>query len=849
MILALLIQVAVAPSAPATRPNVVLIIADDQAWTDFGFMDHDVIRTPHLDELARQSAFFPRAYVPTSLCRPSLATMITGLYPHQHGLTGNDPPDGVDRERMLAHIANVETLPEILGRAGYASLQTGKWWEGDNASGGFTEGMTHGDPARGGRHGDEGLAIGRETMAPIFTFLDECAESETPFFLWYAPFLPHRPHDPPARLLAKYEQPGRPASVAKYQAMCEWFDETCGTLLDALDERGLAGDTLVLFASDNGWIQDPGGPGYAPRSKRTAYEGGVRTPILVRWPGVVTPGVYNVPVSTIDLAPTVLAACGQVVPAAMPGASLLDVGGADAPERGPVFGASFTHDVVDVNEPARSLLARWVVDGRWKLVATRAPEPQVELFDLEADPHETREVSEANPERVAALAAAIDTWWPAEVPARPNVLFLLTDDQRADAMGSAGHPFLATPSMDSLAARGVRFTNAFVTTSICAASRASILTSLHERAHGYTFGTPPITDSIAKGSYPSLLRAAGYRTGFVGKWGVKIGKSARDRMFDMFRPLGTNPYMKERPDGSVRHLTDITADEAIAFLESAAPGGSFCLSVSFNAPHAEDGDPRQYIWPPALDGLYDDEPIPPPPLFEPAFFDAQPEFLRKSLGRTRYGWRFDTEQKRVDMTRGYYRMITGVDRAIARILAALDSLELADDTVVIFSSDNGYFLGERGFAGKWLIYEDSVRVPLIVFDPRAAADRRGKTEDAMALNVDIAPTILDLAGVEAPASYQGTSLVPLLRGEDPPWRADFFYEHLFDHPAIPKSRGVRGERWVYVQYFEQDPIHEELYDLVADPHEAHDLAHDPEHAAILATMRARCAELAAAREP
>ena len=266
-------------------PNVVLIISDDQAWGDFGFMGSEEIETPHLDALAAESRVFPRGSVPTALCRASLATIITGLYPHEHEITGNDPPEGVDRARMLAHIAAVDTLPELLGEAGYRSLQTGKWWEGECACGGFTEGMTHGDPTRGGRHGDVGLEIGRKTMAPITEFVDECAADGTPFFLWYAPFLPHTPHDPPERLLARTRGPGVPETIAKYRAMCTWFDETCGALLAHLDEAGVAGDTLVVFVVDNGWIQRPDRRGYAPRSKRSPYEAGVRTPILLRWPG------------------------------------------------------------------------------------------------------------------------------------------------------------------------------------------------------------------------------------------------------------------------------------------------------------------------------------------------------------------------------------------------------------------------------------------------------------------------------------------------------------------------------------------------------------------------------------
>jgi uncharacterized sulfatase len=400
-----------APPAPSPPPNVVVIIADDQAWTDFGFMGHPVIRTPRLDRLAAQSALFPRGYVPTSLCRPSLASIITGLHPHEHGITGNDPPQGVERARMLAHIARVRTLPQLIGAAGYRSLQTGKWWEGNCRCGGFGEGMTHGDPARGGRHGDEGLRIGRQTMAPIFDFIDACGEA--PFFVWYAPFLPHSPHDPPERLLERYRASERSLHVARYYAMCEWLDETCGQLLDFLDERALTERTMVVFVVDNGWIQRPDAPGYAPRSKRTPYEGGVRTPILVRWPGHVPPGRHDVPVSSIDLAPTILRACGVAVPPELAGVDLRALARGEATARGPVFGAIFSHDVVDVDDPRASLLHRWSVDGRWKLIVPADAAREAELYDVIADPHETDDRTAAEPEVVRAARRVLDGWWPA----------------------------------------------------------------------------------------------------------------------------------------------------------------------------------------------------------------------------------------------------------------------------------------------------------------------------------------------------------------------------------------------------------------------------------------------------
>ena len=396
----------------AKSPNVLLIISDDQAWTDYGFMGHEVIQTPRLDQLARESAVFSRGYVPASLCRPSLATMITGLYPHQHKITGNDPPKGTNRAKMHKHIKNAPSLPRLLAGRGYRSLQTGKWWEGNYRLGGFTHGMTHGDPRRRGRHGDDGLEIGREGLKPITDFIDESGEK--PFFVWYAPFLPHRPHNPHERLLAKYRKPGRSIHVARYYAMCEWFDETCGELLDYLDKKKLADDTIVLFVSDNGWIQRTDSSAYAPKSKRSPYDGGLRTPIMVRWPGKVAPARHETLVSSIDLAPTILKACGSKPPISMPGIDLIALAAGAKTDRRAIFGEIFAHDEADIDVPRASLLSRWVIQGRWKLIAPTDANSAVELYDLSIDPHETKNLASANPSRVRELTTMLDSWWPAK---------------------------------------------------------------------------------------------------------------------------------------------------------------------------------------------------------------------------------------------------------------------------------------------------------------------------------------------------------------------------------------------------------------------------------------------------
>ncbi|MEZ5965407.1 MAG: sulfatase [Planctomycetota bacterium] len=427
---------------------------------------------------------------------------------------------------------------------------------------------------------------------------------------------------------------------------------------------------------------------------------------------------------------------------------------------------------------------------------------------------------------------------PQQAPRPPNLLVIVTDDQRWDGLGAAGNPLVDTPQMDRLAREGTMFCNAFVTTPICAASRASILTGSYESHHGFTFGTPPLREDLVARSYPVRLRAAGYRTGFVGKLGVRLPRGAAARMFDVFEPLAP-PYARPQVDGSVRHLTDLSTDRAVEFLETASEDRPWCLSLSFNAPHADDGAAQQYFWPAAQDDAYADTVWPVPATMAPEFFAAQPEFLRESESRVRYAWRFDEPAKYQRMVRGYHRMIRGVDAAIGRLRAALAARGMAERTVIVFLSDNGYFLGERGFAGKWYPYEPSIRVPLVVLDPRLDRAARRARVDAMVLNVDVAPTLLDLAGV-ADAECQGASLRPWLAGPAPAaWRDEFLVEHRFERANIPKSEGVRTARYTYLRWYEQAPVVEELYDHVVDPEQVRDLKDDPAFAEDLARLRAR----------
>ena len=413
----------------AKPPNILLIISDDQAWGDYSFMGHPHIQTPRIDQLARESLTFTRGYVTAPLCSPSLASLITGLYPHQHGITGNDPLfdfDGkrystewrVERDKYFSRLKqrflSNTLLTQRLKQHNYRSLQTGKWWIGSWEDGHFDAGMTHGDFTKNGRHGDDGLVIGREGLQPIYDFIDESDSLNQPFFVWYAPFLPHAPHTPPEELEQKYLKVASTPAIARYWAMCEWFDQTCGDLLDYLDQQQLSEETLVIYVCDNGWIQAPDRPNrYGPRSKQTPYEGGIRTPIMYRWLGRIQPQMdTSTFVSSIDIVPTIINAAGLAVDPSLPGINAFDSEALQA--RKTVFAEDFDHDIYDVEDPTQSLQYRIAIESPWKLIvpySENLSDSAVELFDVIVDPEERENLAADNPEVVKKLTEKLDTWW------------------------------------------------------------------------------------------------------------------------------------------------------------------------------------------------------------------------------------------------------------------------------------------------------------------------------------------------------------------------------------------------------------------------------------------------------
>jgi arylsulfatase A-like enzyme len=426
-----------------------------------------------------------------------------------------------------------------------------------------------------------------------------------------------------------------------------------------------------------------------------------------------------------------------------------------------------------------------------------------------------------------------------EIEQRPNIIFIITDDQRWDALNYAGNELIHTPNMDKLAEQGIYFKNAFVSTPICAASRASLMTGLYERKHGYTFTKPPLSKELIDKSYFTLLKKAGYYNGYLGKFGVEFESKLDTALFDVYRPYTTDFYYRLTDAGTKHtHLTEIMSERAVDFIKNAPSNKPFCLTVSYNAPHAEDRSPDQYIYPQNTDNLYKDIVIPKPVLGSEIYFNQQANFVKEGLNRVRWYWRFDTEEKYQEMVKGYYRMISGIDSSIGIIRTALKDEGLAENTIIIFISDNGYFLGERQLAGKWLLYDVSLRVPLIIYDPRSDIHKDISTN---VLNIDIAPTILEYSGIEIPDSMQGVSLAGFTQQkEDPEINRDaFLCEHLWDREEIPSSEGIRTENYKYFRYREY-PDHEELYDLKNDPMEKRNLAGKKRFENKLTELRIRC---------
>ena len=457
---------------------------------------------------------------------------------------------------------------------------------------------------------------------------------------------------------------------------------------------------------------------------------------------------------------------------------------------------------------------------------------------------------------------------------RPNIILVMTDDQQQAQMSCAGHPLLETPSMDRLAAEGARFANAYCTNSLCAPSRASVLTGCYSHVHGIR-GNSEKADRVEEldptlPTFPQLMRDSGYRTGLVGKWHLRQAP----RGFDEWKILpGQGVYFDPEfligGESSTEsgYATDITTDFALDFLRRTGDQ-PFCLLYQHKAPH------RPFTPAPRHARMFEDVDWPKPPTydddyatrrvaaeaedmrFEISLAGDYPDLPRDASPEARREWIFQR------FVKDHHRAVYGVDENLGLVLDYLDSSGLAEDTLVLYTTDNGYFLGEHGWYDKRFMYEPALRIPLLVRYPRLVGG--GIVPDRPALNVDIAPTLLDFAGIRVPDSMQGRSLRPLLEGDPPEdWRQSILYSYYENSWAfremardqmtdpsfqfwtphrVGPHRGVRTDRYKLIEYYgEQD--YWELFDLQEDPHELRSLYSEPGHGQLIAELRTELARL------
>ena len=423
---------------------------------------------------------------------------------------------------------------------------------------------------------------------------------------------------------------------------------------------------------------------------------------------------------------------------------------------------------------------------------------------------------------LSALAAVMLFAAPVAAADRPNFVFILVDDLRYNGLGCTGHPFVKTPNIDRLAREGVNFKNAFVSIPLCSPSRSSFLTGRYAHSTGITTNGDNSALSHRLISFPMRLHDAGYATAYVGKWHMGTDDAPRqgfDRWVS-FRGQGVYENPPLNVDGKrepvTGYMTDLLNKYAVEFVRAQKPDKPFCLYLAHKAVHGPFTPAERHK------GLYADDKYPAPPKDDRSGKPAITENAAKVAPKKK-----ETPKKKdgpaakgdFGVMRNQMRCLMSIDEGVGELVRALEEAKQLDNTVFVFTSDNGYFWGEHGGLGdkRWA-YEESIRIPLIVRYPRLV--KPGTALPQMVMNIDIAPTFLELGGVPIPADVQGKSLVPLLKGETSGWRTAMLTEYFLEQnfPRTPTWQSVRTERWKYIHYPDH-PEWDELYNLQTDPHE------------------------------
>lgn len=436
-----------------------------------------------------------------------------------------------------------------------------------------------------------------------------------------------------------------------------------------------------------------------------------------------------------------------------------------------------------------------------------------------------------------------------------NIIFILVDDQRYDAISALGHPFLQTPGADSLIENGVHFKNAYVTTSLCSPSRASMLTGLYAHSHRIVDNSTPVADDLV--FFSQYLQKAGYETAFIGKWHMGYNTTEPRRGWDHWISfLGQGDYFPINDEGvqsmlnvngqavpQTKYITDELTDYAVEWLESKRRSRDpWMLYLSHKAVHYE------FYPAPRHKGLYDDVVIPPFPTTQGTELDELKPMWARNQRNSWHGAEYPFHNglgKADDIYRRYCEAMLAVDESTVRVIDTLKELGLYESTLIIYMGDNGHMWGEQSLIDKRTAYEASVRVPLMMQCPEILP--RGLTVDGISANIDIAPTILEAAGLQPPDHMHGRSLMPLAEGNTPDdWRQELLYEYFWERwaPSTPTIHALITPEWKFVRAYGMWDVHE-LYNTKQDPNELVNLYLHPDHHARALAMDERLFELLA----
>jgi arylsulfatase len=418
-----------------------------------------------------------------------------------------------------------------------------------------------------------------------------------------------------------------------------------------------------------------------------------------------------------------------------------------------------------------------------------------------------------------------------------NILILYGDDWRHDSIGSANASIVRTPFFDWLAEVGVKFVHNCVTTSVCWISRATLYTGLYVSRHKSNYPHEPRWYSGWNDAWPQILKEKGYHLGHVGKWHFPVEALVKDTFHYLDAYYGQHWYMERR---TRIHSTKKDEEGALKFLRGRPKDKPFLLEVCFFAPHSVDGTDEQYFPQEESMSLYENETVAVPISATPGAWNKLPKFFGNgNEGRRRWRIRFNTPEKHQRMMKNYFRLISEIDKTSEVIYKELEAQNLVENTMIIFTTDNGLFHSEHQLAGKWYPHQESIRVPLIIKDPRMPKDKIGTINDDFTLNIDLASTILGAAGVKQPSVMQGRDISDLYLRSEPKWREEFFYEHPvhLDTRIIPASTALVRKKYKFMTW--PDYNVEQLFDLDADPLELQDLIDSSELKGVISEMRKR----------